>query len=129
MKRIVTHLFYTTKNNRTPIARVRLHLLVHLYGAFLEKTGIGHFIDIANALAGCAAGSCKCVLSSALQGTVRALRLPYCFTVQSPFANEVVSYKPEFAAAVEAAASTAVRSCPHHGRGCLPNSEAVASLS
>ncbi|MFR3922590.1 MAG: TRAP transporter large permease subunit [Dysosmobacter welbionis] len=32
-------------------------------------------------------------------------------------------YKPEFAGAVEAAASTGGRSCPHHGRRSLPDGE------
>ena len=82
-----------------------------LFGAFLEKTGIGaFFVDLANSVAGFASGGPAkvAVISSALEGMYSG----------SSVANTVGSgsitiptmkksgYKPEFAAAVEAAAST-----------------------
>jgi TRAP transporter 4TM/12TM fusion protein len=82
-----------------------------IFGGFLEKTGIGtFFVDLANSIAGYAAGGPAkvAVISSALEGMYSG----------SSVANTVGSgaitiptmkragYKPEFAAAVEAAAST-----------------------
>ena len=82
-----------------------------IFGSFLEKTGIGNFfVDLANSIAGKSAGGPAkvAVISSALEGMYSG----------SSVANTVGSgavtiptmkrcgYKPEFAAAVEAAAST-----------------------
>ena len=82
-----------------------------IFGSFLEKTGIGgFFVDLANSIAGKSAGGPAkvAVISSALEGMYSG----------SSVANTVGSgavtiptmkrcgYKPEFAAAVEAAAST-----------------------
>ena len=82
-----------------------------IFGSFLEKTGIGaFFVDLANSIAGKSSGGPAkvAVISSALEGMYSG----------SSVANTVGSgavtiptmkrcgYKPEFAAAVEAAAST-----------------------
>lgn len=82
-----------------------------IFGGFLEKTGIGKFfVDLANSIAGGASGGPAkvAVISSALEGMYSG----------SSVANTVGSgsvtiptmkrsgYRPEFAAAVEAAAST-----------------------
>ena len=113
MKRIVTHLFYTTEGIiGTPIGACSTFIFLFImFGAFLEKTGIGQFfIDIANALAGWAAGGPAkvAVLSSALQGTVSGSSVANTVSTGSftiPLMKSL-GYKPEFAAAVEAAAST-----------------------
>ncbi|MFV0497544.1 MAG: TRAP transporter permease [Candidatus Fimivivens sp.] len=112
-KRIVTHLFYTTEGIiGTPIGACSTFIFLFImFGAFLEKTGIGQFfIDIANALAGWAAGGPAkvAVLSSALQGTVSGSSVANTVSTGSftiPLMKSL-GYKPEFAAAVEAAAST-----------------------
>ena len=78
LPRILTHLFITTEGvigNPIGVCSTYIFLFI-LFGAFLEKTGIGQFfIDLANALAGWAVGgSAKvAVLSSALQGTVSTI--------------------------------------------------------
>ena len=113
VKRIVTHLFYTTEGIiGTPIGACSTFIFLFImFGAFLEKTGIGQFfIDIANALAGWAAGGPAkvAVLSSALQGTVSGSSVANTVSTGSftiPLMKSL-GYKPEFAAAVEAAAST-----------------------
>ena len=113
MKRIVTHLFYTTEGIiGTPIGACSTFIFLFImFGAFLEKTGIGQFfIDIANSLAGWAAGGPAkvAVLSSALQGTVSGSSVANTVSTGSftiPLMKSL-GYKPEFAAAVEAAAST-----------------------
>jgi hypothetical protein len=82
-----------------------------LFGAFLEKTGIGKlFIDIADAIAGWAAGGPAkvAVITSALEGTVSGSSVGNTvgsgsFTI--PMMKKL-GYRPEFAGAVEAAAST-----------------------
>lgn len=55
LKRIITHLFITTEGvigNPLGVCSTYIFLFI-LFGAFLEKTGIGQFfIDLANALAG-----------------------------------------------------------------------------
>ncbi|HWP52091.1 MAG TPA: TRAP transporter permease [Clostridia bacterium] len=113
MKRIITHLFYTTEGIiGTPIGACSTFIFLFImFGAFLEKTGIGQFfIDIANSLAGWAAGGPAkvAVLSSALQGTVSGSSVANTVSTGSftiPLMKSL-GYKPEFAAAVEAAAST-----------------------
>src|SRR5690606_7132896 len=82
-----------------------------LFGAFLEKTGIGRFfIDLANAVAGFASGGPAkvAVITSALEGTVSGSSVANTvgsgsFTI--PMMKRL-GYRPEFAAAVEATAST-----------------------
>ena len=113
LKRIITHLFITTEGvigNPLGVCSTYIYLF-NLFGAFLEKTGIGQFfIDLANALAGWAAGGPAkvAVLSSALQGTVSGSSVSNTVSTGSftiPMMKSL-GYEPEFAGAVEAAAST-----------------------
>ncbi len=110
---LVGHLFYTTEGIfgiPLGVSSTFIFLFI-LFGAFLEKTGLGaFFIDLANAVAGRAAGGPAkvAVLSSALMGTVSGSSVANVvgtgsFTI--PMMKRL-GYKPEFAGAVEAAAST-----------------------
>ncbi|MCQ2610914.1 MAG: TRAP transporter permease [Treponema sp.] len=111
--RIVTHLFYNTEGIMgTPIGACSTFIFLFLlFGALLEKTGIGQFfIDACNAIAGGASGGPAkvAVLSSALLGTVSGSSVSNTvgsgsFTI--PMMKKL-GYKPAFAGAVEAAAST-----------------------
>ncbi len=111
--RVVSHLFYTTEGIMgTPIAACSTFIFLFiLFGALLEKTGIGQFfIDACNAIAGGASGGPAkvAVLSSALLGTVSGSSVSNTvgsgsFTI--PMMKKL-GYKGEFAGAVEAAAST-----------------------
>lgn len=82
-----------------------------IFGAFLERTGIAQFfINLANAVAGAAPGSPAkvAVISSALCGMVSGSSVGNTVTTGSvtiPMMKKT-GYKPEFAGAVEAAAST-----------------------
>lgn len=111
--RIVSHMYYTTEGILgipIGVAATFIFLFI-LLGSFLEKTGIGaFFIDLANSVAGFAAGGPAkvAVLTSALEGTVSGSSVANTvgsgsFTI--PLMKSL-GYKPEFAAAVEAAAST-----------------------
>jgi len=82
-----------------------------MFGSFLEKTGIGKFfIDLGNAVAGGASGGPAkvAVISSALEGTISGSSVANTagsgsFTI--PMMKNL-GYRPEFAGAVEASAST-----------------------
>jgi TRAP transporter 4TM/12TM fusion protein len=110
---LVEHLFFTTEGIfGTPIGVSSTFIFLFiLFGAFLEKTGLGQFfIDIANAIAGWASGGPAkvAVIASALEGTVSGSSVGNTvgsgsFTI--PMMKKL-GYKPEFAAAVEATAST-----------------------
>lgn len=82
-----------------------------IFGAFLERTGISSFfIDLANAIAGWTSGGPAkvAVISSALCGMVSGSSVGNTVTTGSvtiPMMKRT-GYKPEFAGAVEAAAST-----------------------
>ena len=82
-----------------------------IFGAFLERTGIAKFfINLANAVAGAAPGGPAkvAVISSALCGMVSGSSVGNTVTTGSvtiPMMKKT-GYKPEFAGAVEAAAST-----------------------
>ena len=112
-KRIVDHLFYTQEGIfGTPIgASSTFIFLFILFGSFLEKTGVGEFfIDFGNAVAGKQRGGPAkvAVLVSALEGTVSGSSVANTvgsgsFTI--PMMKRL-GYRPEFAAATEAAAST-----------------------
>ena len=113
LSRVITHLFITTNGiigNPLGVCSTFIFLFI-LFGAFLEKTGIGQFfIDLANSLAGWAAGGPAkvAVLSSALQGTVSGSSVSNTVSTGSftiPLMKSL-GYTPEFAGAVEAAAST-----------------------
>jgi len=112
-ERVVAHLFYNTEGIMgTPLGACATFIFLFiLFGALLEKTGIGQFfIDICNAIAGGASGGPAkvAVLTSALEGTVSGSSVSNTvgsgsFTI--PMMKKL-GYKPEFAAAVEASAST-----------------------
>lgn len=112
-ERVVSHLFYNTEGIMgTPLGACATFIFLFiLFGSLLEKTGIGQFfIDICNAIAGGASGGPAkvAVLTSALEGTVSGSSVSNTvgsgsFTI--PMMKKL-GYKPEFAAAVEAAAST-----------------------
>ncbi|NLM00521.1 MAG: TRAP transporter permease [Treponema sp.] len=112
-KRVVSHLFFNTEGIMgTPIGACSTFIFLFiLFGSLLEKTGIGQFfIDICNAIAGSAVGGPAkvAVLTSALEGTVSGSSVSNTvgsgsFTI--PMMKKL-GYRPEFAAAVEASAST-----------------------
>lgn len=112
-QRIATHLYFTTEGViGTPLAVCSTFIFLFiLFGAFLERTGIGQFfIDIANSIAGKATGGPAkvAVIASALQGTITGSSVANTVSSGSftiPMMKKM-GYRPEFAAAVEAAAST-----------------------
>ncbi len=113
LRQLVYHLYFTTEG----IAGIPLGVsatfifLFILFGAYLEKSGLGRlFIDLANAVAGRAAGGPAkvAVISSGLMGTISGSSVANVagtgsFTI--PMMKKL-GYRPEFAGAVEAAAST-----------------------
>ena len=109
----VRNLFYTKEGIlSTPINVCSKYIVVFIiFGAFLERTGISNFfIQLANCVAGkYAGGPAKVsVISSALCGMVSGSSVGNTVTTGSvtiPMMKET-GYKPEFAGAVEAAAST-----------------------
>lgn len=113
LQRVVCHLFYNTEGIMgTPIGACSTFIFLFiLFGALLEKTGIGQFfIDMCNSIAGGASGGPAkvAVLSSALLGTVSGSSVSNTvgsgsFTI--PMMKKL-GYKGEFAGAVEASAST-----------------------
>lgn len=113
LEQMVSHLFYTTEGVfgiPLGVSSTFIFLFI-LFGAYLEKTGLGKFfIDIANAIAGWASGGPAkvAVISSALQGTISGSSVANVvgsgsFTI--PMMKKL-GYKKDFAGAVEAAAST-----------------------
>ena len=113
LKNIVYKLFYTTSGViGTPINVCFTYIVLFIiFGAFLERTGIANFfIDFANRLAGWSSGGPAkvAVISSALCGMVSGSSVGNTVTTGSvtiPMMKKT-GYKPEFAGAVEAAAST-----------------------
>ena len=112
-KRIVAHLWYDQEGVfGTAIGACTTFIfLFMLFGAFLEKTGVGEFfIDLANAIAGGSRGGPAkvAVISSALMGTVSGSSVANTvgtgsFTIPM---MKSMGYRPQFAGAVEASAST-----------------------
>lgn len=110
---LVQHLFYTTEGIfGIPIGVSSTFIFMFLlFGAYLEKTGMGEFfIDMANAVAGSAAGGPAkvAVISSGCMGTLTGSSVANVvgtgsFTI--PMMKKL-GYKSEFAGAVEATAST-----------------------
>jgi TRAP transporter 4TM/12TM fusion protein len=110
---LVQHLFYTTEGIfGIPIGVSSTFIFMFLlFGAYLEKTGMGEFfIDMANSLAGGAAGGPAkvAVIASGAMGTLSGSSVANVvgtgsFTI--PMMKKL-GYKPEFAGAVEATAST-----------------------
>ncbi|AQS60430.1 C4-dicarboxylate ABC transporter [Desulforamulus ferrireducens] len=110
---LVGHLFYTTEGIfgiPLGVSSTFIFLFI-LFGAYLEKTGLGKFfIDLANSIAGWASGGPAkvAVLSSGLMGTVSGSSVGNVAGTGSltiPMMKKL-GYRPEFAGAVEAAAST-----------------------
>ena len=113
LKRVLYTLFYTTSGVMgTPIQVCAKYIVVFIiFGAFLERTGIAaFFIDLANSLVGrFSGGPAKvAVISSALCGMVSGSSVGNTVTTGSVTIPmmKTTGYKPEFAGAVEAAAST-----------------------
>jgi TRAP transporter 4TM/12TM fusion protein len=110
---LVQHLYFTTEGVfgiPLGVSSTFIFLFI-LFGSYLEKTGLGqYFIDLANSIAGWASGGPAkvAVLSSGLMGTVSGSSVANVvgtgsFTI--PMMKRL-GYKGEFAAAVEATAST-----------------------
>ena len=113
LKNIVYKLFYTTSGViGTPVSVCYTYIVLFIiFGAFLERTGIANFfISFANRVAGWSSGGPAkvAVISSALCGMVSGSSVGNTVTTGSvtiPMMKKT-GYKPEFAGAVEAAAST-----------------------
>lgn len=112
-QRRVGHLFYTTEGIfgiPLGVSSTFVFLFI-LLGAFLERTGLGQlFIDLANALAGWATGGPAkvAVFSSGMMGMISGSSVANVVgtgTFTIPMMKKL-GYKPEFAGAVEATAST-----------------------
>ena len=110
---VIRTIFYTSNGIfGGPISVCAKFIVVFIiFGAFLERTGIAQFfINLANAVAGAAPGGPAkvAVISSALCGMVSGSSVGNTVTTGSvtiPMMKKT-GYKPEFAGAVEAAAST-----------------------
>ena len=113
LKNVVYKRFYTTNGvSGTPINVCYTYIVLFIiFGAFLERTGIANFfIAFANRLAGWSAGGPAkvAVISSALCGMVSGSSVGNTVTTGSvtiPMMKKT-GYHPDFAGAVEAAAST-----------------------
>ena len=111
--KVIYDLFYTTSGIiNTPIDVCAKYIVVFIiFGAFLERTGIANvFIDFANCIAGSFAGgpAKAAVIASALEGMVSGSSVGNTVgsgSITIPLMKKL-GYKPEFAGAVEAAAST-----------------------
>ena len=111
--RVIYTLFFGTSGVlSTPVQVCAKFIAVFIiFGGFLERTGIASFfIDAANAIAGWTSGGPAkvAVISSALCGMVSGSSVGNTVTTGSvtiPMMKKT-GYKPEFAGAVEAAAST-----------------------
>ena len=111
--KVIYDLFYTTSGVMgTPVKVCATYIVVFIiFGAFLERTGISNFfIDLANSVAGSSSGGPAkvAVISSALCGMVSGSSVGNTVTTGSvtiPMMKKT-GYKPQFAGAVEAAAST-----------------------
>ncbi len=113
LKRITTHMWFTTEGIMgipLGVSSTFIFLFI-LFGAFLTKTGImDFFMDLSNAVAGWASGGPAkvAVIASAMEGTVSGSSVANTvgsgsFTIPM---MKGLGYRPEFAGAVEAAAST-----------------------
>ncbi len=113
LRTIINKLFYSTNGiigTPTNVCYTYIVLFI-IFGAFLERTGIANFfISFANRIAGWSSGGPAkvAVISSALCGMVSGSSVGNTVTTGSvtiPMMKKT-GYKPEFAGAVEAAAST-----------------------
>ncbi|GHV29248.1 C4-dicarboxylate ABC transporter [Spirochaetia bacterium] len=113
LRRVVHQLFYTTDGIiGTPIGVCSTFIVLFIFlASFLEKSGIAtFFIDLANSIAGFASGGPAkvAVIASALEGMYSGSSVANTVgsgSVTIPVMKKT-GYKPEFAAAVEASAST-----------------------
>ncbi|MDD3369637.1 MAG: TRAP transporter fused permease subunit, partial [Lachnospiraceae bacterium] len=113
IKKMIYNLFYTTEGViGTPISVCCTYIVLFIiFGAFLERSGISDFfIQTANSIAGASSGGPAkvAVISSALCGMVSGSSVANTVTTGSitiPMMKKT-GYRPEFAGAVEAAAST-----------------------
>ncbi|MCL2244034.1 MAG: TRAP transporter fused permease subunit [Treponema sp.] len=113
LRRVIHQLFYTTDGViGTPIGVCSTFIVLFIFlASFLEKSGIAKFfIDLANSVAGFSVGGPAkvAVIASALEGMISGSSVANTVgsgSVTIPMMKKT-GYKPEFAAAVEAAAST-----------------------
>ena len=113
LTRVIYHLFYTLEGVMgTPMGVCSTFIVLFvILAAFLEKTNIGSFfIDISNSIAGWASGGPAkvAVITSAFEGMYSGSSVANTVgsgSITIPVMKKT-GYKPEFAAAVEAAAST-----------------------
>ena len=113
LRRIVHQLFYTTEGIiGTPIGVCSTFIVIFIFlASFLEKSGIGDFfIELANSVVGFTSGGPAkvAVISSALEGLISGSSVANTVgsgSVTIPMMKRT-GYRPEFAAAVEATAST-----------------------
>jgi len=111
--KVIYDLFYTTSGlMNTPVDVCAKYIMIFIiFGAFLERTGIANvFIDFANCIAGSFAGgpAKAAVIASALEGMVSGSSVGNTVgsgSITIPLMKKL-GYRPEFAGAVEAAAST-----------------------
>ncbi|MDO5718512.1 MAG: TRAP transporter permease [Tissierellia bacterium] len=113
VQRIVSHMYLTTEGIMgTPIAVSSTFVFMFiLFGAFLDKTGVGKFfIDFAFALTGSTKSgpAMTSVLSSGLMGSISGSSVANTVTTGAftiPLMKRT-GYEPHYAGAVEAASST-----------------------
>lgn len=114
LRNLAYSLFYDVANGlfSTPVYVCTTFIVLFIIlGALLEKTGIGtFFVDLANSIAGGSVGGPAkvAVISSALEGMYSGSSVANTVgsgSITIPLMKRT-GYKPEFAAAVEAAAST-----------------------
>lgn len=114
LRNLMYSLFYDVSNGMfsTPVYVCTTFIVLFIIlGALLEKTGIGtFFVDLANSVCGSACGGPAkvAVVSSALEGMYSGSSVANTVgsgSITIPLMKKT-GYKPEFAAAVEAAAST-----------------------
>ena len=114
LRSLMYGLFYDVSNGlfSTPVYVCTTFIVLFIIlGALLEKTGIGtFFVDLANSVAGSSIGGPAkvAVISSALEGMYSGSSVANTVgsgSITIPMMKKT-GYKPEFAAAVEAAAST-----------------------
>ena len=114
LRNLMFSLFYDVANGlfSTPVYVCTTFIVLFIIlGALLEKTGIGtFFVDLANSVAGSAIGGPAkvAVISSALEGMYSGSSVANTVgsgSITIPLMKKT-GYKAEFAAAVEAAAST-----------------------
>lgn len=114
LRNLMYSLFYDVANGlfSTPVYVCTTFIVLFIIlGALLERTGIGtFFVDLANSIAGGAVGGPAkvAVISSALEGMYSGSSVANTVgsgSITIPLMKKT-GYKPEFAAAVEAAAST-----------------------